>query len=295
MVGIAVILSLITSVLVYNYLQAVTNKTTKDEQPVVIAKTDIPANTIVTADMVEITYVPSDYIQPGALQDIKTVVGSMSSEYIIAGEQVLSRRMLLEGKTRGFTGLIPAGKRAVTIPVTEVTGVASFIKPGDYVDVMVTFDQSTAGDYMGDVILQNLLVLAVNHDAVGNGSQDKDKKDPIKTATVTLAIDPADVHHLAVGDDRGKIRLALRPYLPEEGFVLTKAISARELMGKPELQEKAVQPENHSENQPETYRHSSRSIEVSSYSNNNDIKATHNENNGITIIRGTKAEDVQVN
>ena len=244
MMGIALGLSLTTSGLVYHYLQTVSEPAVKDTVPVIVAKVDIPLKTKVTAEMLQIQNVPSEYLQPGAIRDNKLVVGVIAREHIIAGEQITSRRLLVEGKMAGLPGVIPPGKRAMSVAVTEVTGVAGLIKPGDRVDVIANFDQGTVGDTLGDVVLQNVEVLAVNRELDANAKDQnaKDKKDLVKTATVTLAVDAPLVHHLAVADDRGKIRLALRPFMGEAGFTLTSPISARELVGKPPQADKTSSP-----------------------------------------------------
>lgn len=232
MLLIALVLSIVTALLVYNYLSGITAHKNSEMVSAVVAVTDIPAKTRILPQMVKIISVPAEYVQPGTAAELKDVVGVIAREQIAAGEQITNRRLLIEGN-KEFTAIIPLGKRAVTVPVTEVTGVAGFIKPGDFVDVTVTFDQSTAGDYLGDVVLQNLQVLAVNHNTEnGSNNIDKEKKENIKTATVTLAVEPELLHYLAVSDDRGKIRLALRPYMENEAKTITKAVSARELMGK---------------------------------------------------------------
>src|SRR5690606_33098128 len=121
------------------------------------------------------------YLQPGAVSDRKQVIGVITREHITAGEQVTGQRLLLERKAAGLTGVIPPGKRAVTIAVNDVSGVGGMLKPGDYVDVMATFDQGTAGDFIGDVVLQDVKVLAVNRDLeTGPGEATKDKKEAAK-------------------------------------------------------------------------------------------------------------------
>lgn len=232
---VALILSFITSALVYSYLKSITAATTKEGQPVVVAKADIPPKARITAEMVQVVKVPAEYIQPGAVTDIGQVVGVLAREQIIAGEQVTQRRLVIEGKAVGFAGVIPRDKRAVTVAVTEVTGVAGFVKPGDYVDVIVTFDTATIGENVGQIFLQNVRVLAASRDSeAGVTAADAGKKEVSKTTTtVTLAVSPDEATRLAVADEKGKIRLALRPYLPADGIVQVAATKPRDLISLP--------------------------------------------------------------
>lgn len=233
LVAIALVLSLVTSAMVYAYLKRASVATQKEGYPVIVAKVDIPPKTKITAEMLEARYVPADYIQPGAIRDMNTLIGVPSRELIVAGEQITERRVILDNKSAGFVGLIPPNKRAITISVTEISGVAGFIRPGDYVDIIAIFDKGDTGENAANFLLQNILILATNHDTE-NGTGDaagKDKKDAAKTALITLAIDPAEEHLLALADEKGKIRLALRPIFPDIAMVRTDTATPVKLVG----------------------------------------------------------------
>lgn len=232
---IAVGLSLLTAILVYNYLKGVTGlPTTSPGIAVIVAKMDIPPKTKITPDMVQEVKVPAEYIQPGAVTTLEKVVGIIVREQIASGEQILERRLVRESKSVGFTGIIPRDKRAVTVAVNEITGVAGFIKAGDYVDVVVTFDAGAVGDHTSQVAMQNLLVLAANHDTEisGGDSTVKDSvKEVNKMGTVTIAVTPDEATKLTLADEKGKIRLTLRPYLPLQSMMLTEAVTPKDLVG----------------------------------------------------------------
>ena len=160
--GIALVLSLITAALVYNFLrESVKKPLPSDLASVVVARVDIPPKTRITPEMVQVSQLPAEYIQTGAVRELPKVVGVVAREAIVNGEQVLERRLLMKGTQAGFTGVIPAGKRALTVAVTDVTGVAGLLKAGDSVDAIVTFDQQAVGAHVSRLLLQNLTVLAV--------------------------------------------------------------------------------------------------------------------------------------
>lgn len=228
---IALVMSLFTALLVYNYLKGLsTQAPPKEGVAVVTAKAAIAAKTKITAEMVQTAKVPADYVQPGAFTDLSKVVGVIARDNIVAGEQITGRLLLLEGKSAGFTGLIPQDRRAVTVAVTEVTGVAGFVKPGDRVDVIVTFDQNAVGDHTSKVVLQNVAVLAANRDTEA-GAGEAVKKENLKGSFVTLAVTPAEATELTLGEEKGKIRLALRPYLPSEDTVAVSPVTPKDMVG----------------------------------------------------------------
>ena len=278
----AVILSAVFAGLLYRYLNTPTAAET-----VVVAKTDISPKTAITADMIKDVSVPKDYIQPNAIQDKKKVVGSVSREAIMAGEQITTRRLVIAGQTAGFTGLIPRDKRAMTIAVNDETGVAGFTKPGDYVDVIVTFDQQELGEPISQTILQNLQILAYNRDAeVSDGAASTTTKGTAantgsKNNTVTLAVNPMEAVQLALGDEKGKIRLALRPFMPIDSGVITTSVTPASLIGRqvptaPVYKAQTVQA-NYS-----SYEYVPQEIPKTA-------------SNTIQMIRGTKAETISVN
>jgi len=287
LLGIALLLSLVTAALIYNYLRAASEKPVVTEgEIVIVAKADIPPKTQITADMVKEARMPTEYIQPGAMRDMPKVVGVMTREQILTGEQVLDRRLLLEAKQAGFSGLIPKGKRAVTISLTEVTGVSGFLKAGDYVDVYATFDPERVGDNVTQIILQNVAVLAVNQnsDASAPATGQKDNKDVpgSKVLNITLALTPEDAAKVTLTEERGKIRLALRPFIPENGTTAATPLTPTDLVGV----HKSPITQSSPDKQPPAGGSSGGGTSGGDSSN---AKPPAN-NLGIPVIRGTKVE-----
>lgn len=283
LVGIALVLSLITAVLVYNFLKGSVQKPTATELGTVItAKADIPPKTKITAEMVQEKQMPGQYIQPGAMRNLAKVVGVTTREAIVGGEQVLERRLLTAGKQAGFTGVIPAGKRALTVSVSDVTGVAGLLKAGDYVDLIVTFDQQVVGGHVSQLLMQNLLVLAVNRESEVPPEREPKKestKDPgvVKLATVTVAVSPEEATRVTLGEEKGKLRFALRPFLPETGITVPQPVTPTDIVG---VHRSPVQPGREQAFAPSAGAASA-------------PKATTAQSKGIPgvmVIRGTKIE-----
>ncbi|MBI3534086.1 MAG: Flp pilus assembly protein CpaB, partial [Deltaproteobacteria bacterium] len=64
---------------------------------------------------------------------------------------------------------ITPGKRAVSIPVTEVTGVSKLIKPGDRVDLIAVLDQGGGKENrIAKTIFQDLVVLSIGKNVTNN-------------------------------------------------------------------------------------------------------------------------------
>lgn len=290
---IAVILSLMTAILVYHYLKGVTSgQAVQQGVSVIVAKVDIAPKTKITPDMVSEVNVPPEYIQPGAVTSLDKVVGIVVREQIVSGEQVSERRLVREGKSVGFTGMIPRDKRAVTVAVNEVTGVAGFVKAGDYIDVVVTFDTAAVGGDVSHVIMQNILVLAANRDTEISAAEPSSKdsgKEPVKTGTVTMAVTPDEAARLTLSEEKGKIRLVLRPYLPLNSVVIAEAITPKDLVGDYVFPTKNEQPSASQAPQPPqpVYVNKQEAPEAKSQ--------PISDNRGIQVIRGTKTESIPLN
>lgn len=226
---IAVILSIGTAGLVYSFLKNSTQQLNAG-QLVVVAVKDIPGRATITQDMVKVVKVPPELLQSGIYNELSKVVGVMARVPISAGDQITERRLAIEGKVSGFVGSIPKDKRAYTIAATDVTGVAGFVKAGDYVDIVAAFDKSVAGENLSKMLLQNVLVLAANRNDDMEVSG-KGKKDIEKMVSVTLAVSPEEAAELALAEAKGKVHLALRPFQPNMNVVVAQTVTPRNLVG----------------------------------------------------------------
>ncbi len=137
---------------------------------VVVAREDILEMEIIDESKLEVVEKPSDFIQPSAIQNPVDIVGQIAMAPIRKGEQILDTKLGLIDKSTGLSMQIAPGKRAVTIPVNEVQGVAKLIKPGDRVDVVAGVDIGQGVDKVRKIrtIQQNLPVLATGQQIVDN-------------------------------------------------------------------------------------------------------------------------------
>jgi pilus assembly protein CpaB len=139
--AISLILGLIAMFAVLAYISREKNKifeNTKAEK-VLVAKKDIFEMERLDESMVEFTEVPHRFVQPKAVTSLEEVVGQVSAVPIFQGEQIVATKLVAFGWDTGLAMKVPPGLRALAIPITDVTGVAGLIKPGNYVDLYGTF------------------------------------------------------------------------------------------------------------------------------------------------------------
>lgn len=151
-------------------------------QTVLVAKEDIPQNTMLTAEMFEEKQIPKDASVYGAVSNVDEVIGFMSTENILAGEQLMVRKIGMVGDEKAIGRLsyrLPDGKYAVTIRVDDRNGVAYALKEGDKVNIYDLL--------MPDApVLEKITVLVIG-DYTANVQQD-DGIEIMSFTTVTLEL-----------------------------------------------------------------------------------------------------------
>jgi len=227
----ALIAALCAGTLLYFYLGNLeAQKQVKVEYDnVVVAAVDIPAFTPVTGDMVTFRQIPQGFAHPLAARTVEEVVGYVTESDIIAGEQLLPAKLKQFGETdSGLAYVVPAGMRAVTVAVDEVSGVAGFLQRGDYVDVISyttttylpappelaqegTAQASQSGSTVSTTLVaaQNVRVAAVGMSLSGAAAAADDQA-AAGYNSVTLLLTPEDVMRVVQGAKSGSIVLILR-------------------------------------------------------------------------------------
>jgi len=210
--SLALIFGAITAVAVNRVLKRGTDRFSEGERvKVVVAVSPISVGQRIMTDQVKLEERPKNTLPEGAMTDITKVIDRVALTEAAIGEAILSSRLAAEGSAAGLSAVIPAGMRAMTVKVDEVIGVAGFVAPGAYVDVVATVvrtgieDESTSR-----IILQKVKVLA-------SGKQIENGKDggAVEVRTVTLLVTPEQAEALALASTAGKLQLVMRNTVDE--------------------------------------------------------------------------------
>lgn len=133
------------------------------------------------------------------LQDKNRVV----LQAIAPDEPILASKVSGPGQRASLSALIDPDMRALSIRVNDVLGVAGFVLPNDRVDIMLTREVAK-DDFVTDVLLQNVKVLAVDQTA------DNQRDSPLVVKSVTLEINTEQAQKLTLAAKVGSMSLALR-------------------------------------------------------------------------------------
>jgi pilus assembly protein CpaB len=144
----------------------------------------------------------------GTFRDFKDLDGKVTTVNVPAGQMLMAPMFSKEGES-ALAAVVSKDKRAVTVRVDDVVGVAGFLLPGNRVDVVATRKDDHTGVVSSETILSNVKVLAVDQTASANSNE------PVVVRAVTLEVTPAEAEILLKGKASGSIQLALRNPLDE--------------------------------------------------------------------------------
>jgi pilus assembly protein CpaB len=120
-------------------------------------------------------------------------------------EPVLSSKITGPGQRGTLSSLLEEGKRAVTVRVDDVRGVAGFVAPGDFVDVvLIGEDPAFQRENYSEILLHHVKVLAI--DQVASERQEQ----PTVAKAVTVEVTPEQAQKILLANNVGKLSLILR-------------------------------------------------------------------------------------
>lgn len=182
--------------------------------PVVVAKRTLYQGQTIGPDDVAAVEVPPAFVPETVFHNIDEVQGRVPRERVISGEYVRKERLAGIENGLGLNAIIPRGKRAISINITDGSAVSGFLNPGNYVDILVTLEDTTTHDKQLKktiTLLQAVQVLAVNS-RLGSADEEREEgADGVRhQPSVTLALTPEEVTKLAHANAEGAVTLTLR-------------------------------------------------------------------------------------
>ncbi len=218
------LLALLLAVSVYVYLNTLGNQSEKTQQyDMIVASVEIPQYTKITKEMVtsvKALQLPSD--SSTYYSNAADVVGKYAGERILQGEQFFKSR-ILDSSAGNLSLTLKGNNRAVAVMANLESGVAKLIKTGDYIDVLVSLPEIKDQDKVirpdiSKIILQKILVLAVDQSTTTTSPTDGDATaNSNGNATVedifylTLSVPVPELEKLALAENIGRLKFALRP------------------------------------------------------------------------------------
>ena len=177
---------------------------------ILVANADISLGQRLAPEMFKLTDWPSGSLPKDAFTDPQRVNGRVLKSNLVMGEPVTEAKLAPAGTLGGLSALITEGKRAITVRVNDVIGVAGFTLPGNYVDIIVSTQKDaqpgseTREQSISKIVLERILVLAVAQEV------SRDETKPKVVNAVTLEVTPEQAEKLDLARSVGTLSLALR-------------------------------------------------------------------------------------
>ena len=156
--------------------------------------------------------------------------GAVVRSRITAGEPVTTLKLVQPGERGFLAAVLEPGRRAVSVPVDATTGIAGFIFPGDWVDVIFTghlrVETNNGSGPEGskakrvdfsETLLSEVRVIAIDQKVETGDGQAKVAK------TATLQVSPKQAEKIALALKMGGLSLSLHSLARPEDMVVGKA------------------------------------------------------------------------
>lgn len=170
---------------------------------VVVMAGAIEAGLPLAANQLQVLNWPGSTAPQGAFDKPDAVVGRVVRQAMVPGEPVLETRLAPGDAKGGLSATLSPGKRAITVRVNDVIGVAGFALPGTYVDVLVSARDSQNNPF-SKTVLERVRILAAAQEMVS------DPATPKVVNAVTLELTPAESERLDLARSVGTLSLSLR-------------------------------------------------------------------------------------
>ncbi len=202
LLGVALVVAIISTGLFYGFFASRLSSSTGSGHTLVVAARALKAGTVIAETDVKTVPWPAERLPKGGYEAVDAVVGNTVFDPIGNEEPVMAAH-LASPQSGGGSG-VPEGMRAVSVHVTDSTGVMALLRAGQKVDVQVVTGRGVkSSETEVRTALENITVLSVT-------PQPEQSSQGHNVPVVTLLAKPAEADILAAADSGAVIRLALR-------------------------------------------------------------------------------------
>ena len=209
MLAVAILFGVAAVALAWKWLQG---QAAANSNRVVVATTDVNRGQRLQPEMLTMVDRPTKDLPKDTFTDPMILTERVLKVNLSKGEVLAETKLAPAGTMGGLSALISEGKRAITVRVNDVIGVAGFALPGNFVDIIVhTERDAPEGEraargtlHVSKIVLERILVLAVAQEV------SRDETKPKVVNAVTLEVTPEQAENLDLARGVGTLSLALR-------------------------------------------------------------------------------------
>lgn len=171
---------------------------------IVVAARPLKRGQAVEADWVKLVEWPEEAVPEGSFASIEGVLGQLARSEIFADDVLTEAKFLDTKAPSALSGLIPNGRRAISVHVNEVTGIAGFVAPGSHIDLLLTIAAIDDTPPRTLTIVQDVEVLAIAQSIDNTSGQAR------VVPTVTLNVTPRQAETIALAINEGNLHMVMR-------------------------------------------------------------------------------------
>lgn len=181
---------------------------------VLVAKLDMSLGHITSEGSFRWQSWPQDAVPVGAITNTSggNIMGELANHVarapMMAGEPVTRAKLVKPGDGSVLAAILPPGRRAVSMKISEDSAVAWLVLPNDHVDIVLIRRWTTKGgreEVSRELLLQNVRVLAI-----GQRIETKEGQKVADGKTATFELTAAQAGKLALAKHQGELMLMLR-------------------------------------------------------------------------------------
>ena len=205
MLGLAVVLGLAAVGIATRWISEQAGSSDK----IAVALVDVSLGTRLLPEMIRMVDWPANAKPPGSFTDVKLLEARVVRTSLQRGEPIMEAKLAPPGTKGGLSAVVAEGKRAITVRVNDVVGVAGFALPGNFIDILLSTQEdglktNNRDQTISKIVLEHILVLAVAQEL------GRDETKPKVVNAVTLEVTPEQAEKLDLARSVGTLSLVLR-------------------------------------------------------------------------------------
>lgn len=202
LLGVALVVAIMATGLFYglfvNRMSSSTGNGEASDKVLVVASRPLKEGTVLQPSDLKTIAWPTEQLPQGAFARVSQVAGNTVSDAVAEDEPIMASRLTSAGPPE-----VPQGMRAVSVHVTDSSGVLALLHAGQKVDVQVVIGQKEIPNSTEvRTAIEDLSVVSIHQANLSSQGQ--------TLPVVTLLASPAEADVLAAADSGARIRLTLR-------------------------------------------------------------------------------------
>ena len=176
---------------------------------VVVARSELATGSAITVQTVSAREVPAAWAQSTAIRpdEFSSIENAHLKNPVGKGEMIMWSMIEKPGDQQ-ISGVVSSGRRAITVPVDEISSLSGMLQPGDIIDLIASADKDDRT--VNFPLLQHVRVLAtgsrIRSTSPGGGDDNADRQ----FTNITLDTSPEEARRVIAARDSGRLTAILR-------------------------------------------------------------------------------------